>query len=159
MKRKAQTSAPRAAGDGVGVELRGQPCGALPPWTGSRVKRRRLHCFLVVFGSRTWTSVPSVKPGSASGVLSNGHMRETSKNVWFDETVRQPGTDQALTYRVQGIPPGGGRDSARLIRFCGLTRIMPWRGESMSAMSMNAMETTSGRIGSNLDPALALREP
>ena len=60
---------------------------------------------------------------------------------------------------VQGIPPGGGRDSARLIRFCGLTRIMPWRGESMSAMSMNAMETISGRIGSNLDPALALREP
>ena len=54
---------------------------------------------------------------------------------------------------------GGGRDSARLIRFCGLTRIMPWRGESMSAMSMNAIETISGRIGSNLDPALTLREP
>ena len=57
---------------------------------------------------------------------------------------------------VQGIPSGGGRDSARLVKFCGLTRIMPWRGASMSAMS-NAMETISGRIGSNLDPAFASR--
>ena len=60
-------------------------------------------------------------------------------------------------FRAQGVR--GGRDSARLIRFCGRTRITPWRGESMSAMSMNAIETISGRIGSNLEPALALREP
>ncbi len=60
---------------------------------------------------------------------------------------------------VQGVPPGGDRDSARLIRFCGLTRITPWRGLSMSAISMNAIETISGRIGSNLKPALVLCEP
>jgi len=82
-----------------------------------------------------------------------------SANACLGETVRRPDADQPLTDWVQGIPLAGGRDSARLIRFCGLTRIMPWRGESMSATSMNAIEPISGRIRSNLDPALAPREP
>ena len=59
---------------------RGQGGGALLPWTGIRIKGRRLRRFFVVFGSRTSTSVPSLKPGSASGPSSNGRFMVVRKD-------------------------------------------------------------------------------
>lgn len=38
------------------------------------------------------------------------------------------------------------KDCALLIRFCGITRMMPLRGLSMSAISMNESDTVSGMI-------------
>src|SRR5258705_7421792 len=48
-------------------------------------------------------------------------------------------------------------DSTRLDRFCGLTRMTPPRGLSMSAMRENEMDKTSGRIRSRNASALASR--
>ena len=58
---------------------------------------------------------------------------------------------------VDGFPHQlGCIDCARLIKFCGRTRMMPLLGLSMSAMRKSAMLTTSGRASRRMIPFPAL---
>ena len=59
----------------------------------------------------------------------------------------------------EGLDQRSCKDSARLIRFCGRTRIMPPRGLSMSAMRKNEMATISGTTRSRMLFAAARRVP
>jgi hypothetical protein len=51
-----------------------------------------------------------------------------------------------------GHDHGAGKDWARLSRFCGLTRMTPPRGLSMSAMNRNATDTSTGSTRSSWIP-------
>jgi hypothetical protein len=51
------------------------------------------------------------------------------------------------------------RDSKRLTRFCGVTRMTPPRGLSMSAISRKEIDTTSGTTSDRMPSSLGLRVP
>jgi hypothetical protein len=51
------------------------------------------------------------------------------------------------------------RDSERLMRFCGCTRMTPACGPSMSATRKKAMDTTSGKMGNRMRSAFMSRTP
>jgi len=63
------------------------------------------------------------------------------------------------SFASRGIAHCACRDCERLRRFCGITRIRPQRGLSMSAMRRNAIETTSGRTRSKIDFGLSFLAP
>ena len=54
---------------------------------------------------------------------------------------------------------GSRSDSARLVKFCGITRMIPVRGLSMSAMRKNAMDAIKGNTNSRDASDLMSRTP